>query len=300
MRTIFLYLILVVAVNAQMLTRDDLQRQVTLYENTLSKSKSLNISALQTGRIWLHLGILYQHEGLYDKSGQAFENAIRSFRILPVSTLDLAAAIDALGTVYLQTGNVPEAEHAELKALKIREEAAQKPDLARSWYHLATLYLHQRRAAEARDYAARAVNELLSEPEASPDDKISALFALSLSLGLSHKYPEAIQSLQDALRLAKATYRPTDFPVGLGTFLVGYTYWKAGELAPAGELMREGTDIMGRQLGWWSPAYRSVMTQYARFLRDGHHKDAARRIEQNVERARPPSNPATMDIVGLF
>lgn len=289
-----------VIVNAQVLTKDDLQRQTKVYEKTLSQAKSLNISALQTGRIWLHLGTLYQHEGLHNRSEQAFQNAIRAFRKPPVSTLDLAAAIDALGTVYLQTGSVPEAERAELKALRIREEAGQKPDLARSWYHLGTLYLRQRRAGEAQDYAGRAVSELLSEPNASPDDKISALFALSLSDGLAHEYPKAIQSLQDALRLAKAIYQPTDFPVGFGTFLLGYTYWKAGELAPARELMRQGTDIMGQQLGWWSPAYRSVMMQYAHFLRADHQKAAARRIEQNVERARPESDRDAIDMVGLF
>jgi len=91
-------------------------------------------------------------------------------------------------------------------------------DLARSWHHLATLRLRQHRAAEARDYSERAVHEFLSDAEAFPEEKISALSALAVSLGQLHNYPEAIQNLQEALRLTKATYRSGDFPVGFGRF----------------------------------------------------------------------------------
>ena len=274
----------------QMLTKEDLQRQIELYEKALAKNKASNPPTVQTGRIQLNLATLYQDAGQYERSEEAFEAAIRIFKKPPVTRLELAAAIDGLGTVYLQRGEVAEAERAELRALELREEAGQKPELAHSWYHLATLYLHKRRAGPARDYAERAVNELLSEDHAASDDKISALFALSLSLGLSHKYPEAIESLQDALRLVKTEYRANDFPTGFATFLLGYAHWKAGEPDTAGELMRQGTEIMGRQLGWWSPAYRSVMMQYARYLRSTRQKDTARSIEQKVQSARAEAN----------
>ena len=275
--------------SAQLFTRGDLQHQIELYESALSKAQETNSQYAQIGRIELRLAALYQDIGLYDKSEDTFERAIRTFR-KPGSPLDLAAAIDGLGTVYLQIGNIAEAERAELKALKIREEVGQKPDLACSWSHLAALYLRERRAAQAREYAERAVTEFSSDANASADEKINAQLTLSLALGLSHKYPEAIERLQSTIRLERETYGPNDFPVGFGTFLLGYVHWKAGELAPAGELMRQGTDIMGQQLGWWSPTYRSVMTQYAHFLRATHQKDRAQKIEQNVDRALAASN----------
>jgi tetratricopeptide (TPR) repeat protein len=148
--------------SAQMLTQNDLRRQIEIYENTLAKPENRHIPALQKGRIYLHLGRLYQDAGLYNRSEEAFENAIRLFRVPPVASLDLAAAIDGLGTVYVQTGKIADAERAELNALQIREQEQRKPDLAQSWCHLATLYLRENRTPQARDYAQQAVDEFLS------------------------------------------------------------------------------------------------------------------------------------------
>jgi tetratricopeptide (TPR) repeat protein len=301
--------------NAQTLTRADLQAQTAIYEAASKRAQPPEMSAVQAGRIWTRLGMLYQDAGTlyqdatrYQEAENAFERAIRLLSLPPVSKSDLSAAIDDVGTLYLERGHVGDAEQAEMKALRLREELGDQHQLALSWYHLAILNMRKHRAERAHSFAGQAVSELSSDSNATPEDRIGALFVLSQSLCLSHNYLRAIETLQNALHLVRTFYGPKDFPAGLGTFLLGYAYWKAGDRSSAGEFMREGSEVIGQQLGWEHPAYLSVMTQYARFLRQTHQRSAARQVEEQVKQTRArldaasPDHryPETMDIAALY
>ncbi len=295
-------------VDAQILTKEDLQKQIAVYESASLQAKTPNMSAVQAGQIWSHLGTLYQDAGMYGQSERAFEHAMRLLTIAPVSNPDLATAIDNMGTLYMERGNMKEAEHAESKALKIREESHLESELPKSWYHLATLYLREHHAAKAREFAERATSAFFADRNAVPEDKTGSLLVLASALCQRGKYPEAIAKLQEAFRMTKDIYGPDAFPAGFSGFLLGYAYWKSGDRSTASELMQRGTEIMGKELGSAHPAYLTVMAQYARFLRDEHRQDMARAIEQQVKnmRAQLNSNSAyghgleTTDVRALF
>jgi tetratricopeptide (TPR) repeat protein len=205
-------------------------------------------------------------------------------------------------------GNVKEAEREESNALKIREQTGLSSDLSRSWYHLAVLYLREHRSQKAKEFAERAVDALLANSSAAPEDRIGSLFVLGAILCQSHAYPQAIAKIQSALEIANATYGSEKFPTGLGAFLLGYVDWKNGDSASADKLMRRGTEILSKELGWEHPAYLCVMAQYARFLRAERRHDLARAVEQQVKsmRAHLSSNPAygrnsqINDVMALF
>ena len=273
-------------VQAQIPTKDDLQHQIDSDEKLLEAAKASAASPLQLGRLYLRLSTLEQDAGELAHAEHNFNNAIRSLQTPPVSLPDLTAAIDGLGTLYLQMGSVEEAERAELKALSLREQSSEKADIARSCIHLATLYLVKHRASLALAYAKQAIEDLSSTKNPSPEDNIAARLSLALSLSWLHQYSNAIDTLHEALRLMKDLYGPDDFPIGFATFLLGYTHWKAGDCVKAGELMKQGADSLSRQLGWWSPDYCSIMTCYARFLRTTGQKPAASAIERNLRSAR--------------
>jgi len=294
--------------NAQILTKEDLQKEIAVYEAASLHAETSTMSAVRAGQIWSRLGTLYQDAGRYGQSEGAFEHAMRLLTIAPVSKPDLATAIDNLGTLYMETGNVKEAEEAESKGLKIREEAGLKSELPRSWYHLATLYLREHHFRKAREFAQRSVDAFFADANATPEDRTGSLLVLASSLCQSHQYAEAIAKLQSALRITTQTYGPNQYPTGFSTFLLGYAYWKSGDLARASEPMQRGSEIIGKELGSEHPAYLIVMTQYAQFLRDEHKEDIAKAIEQQVQhkRAQLNANPAyshtmqTMDIAALF
>lgn len=294
--------------NAQLLTKEDLQKEIATYEAASLQAKTPDMPGLQAGRIWSHLGTLYQDAGMYRQAEQALEHAMRLLTLAPVSKPDLAMAIDSLGTLSMQTGNVKEAERAETKALKMREGAGLKSELPKSWYRLATLYLRERQPAKAKDFAERAVNAFFADPSALPEDKLGSQLVLASALCQSRQYAEAIEKLRSTLHMARETYGPDTLPTGFSSFLLGYALWKSGDLSSAGEPMQEGATTMGKALGWQHPGYILVMTRYAQFLRDDHQQDAARTIERQVKsmQAQLSANPAyghgmqTMDIAALF
>jgi tetratricopeptide (TPR) repeat protein len=294
--------------NAQLLTREDLQKEITTYQTASLQAKTPNMPELRAGRIWWHLGTLYLDAGMYGQSEHALEHAMRLLTVAPVSKPDLAMAIDSLGTLYMETGNVKEAERAETKALKMREEAGLTAEFPRSWYHLATLYLREHQPAKAKNFAERAVRAFLTDASAVPEDKLGGQLLLASALCQLHQYNEAIETLQSTLQMAKETYGPDTLPTGFSSFLLGYALWKSGDLLSASEPMLEGATTMGKALGWEHPGYLLVMTRYAQFLRDDHRQDAARTIEKRVKsmQAKLTANPAyghglqTMDIAALF
>ena len=293
--------------DAQILTQGDLQRETAEYEVASRSAEPAHMPAVEAGRIWLHLGVLYQDAGRYGQSEIAYEHAIRLFTLAPVSRPDLADAIDNLGTLYAETGNLKGAERAEKNALKMREAAGLESELPQSWYHLATLYLRQHRSANSREFAQRAAEAFLKDRNALPENKLGTLLVLASSLCQSHRYPEAITHLQSALQLSNDLYGPEQLPTGLNIFLLGYAYWKSGDLVAANQLMQRGSDILGKTLGW-HPAYLFVLTQYAQFLRKAHKRDAAHAIEQEIKQKRahlnsePPYSQKlqTIDIAVLF
>lgn len=280
--------------SAQIMTREDLQEQIGVYERASLQAKIPDMPAIPAGRIWSHLGTLYQDAGLYGQSERAFEHAMRLLTVVPVSKPDLATAIDNLGMLYMDIGNVKGAEQAESKALRIREESNLKTDLPRSWYHLSILYLREHRSTKAKEFAERAANAFFEDVNAVPEDKAGSLLVLASSLCQTHQYPEAIAKLQSVLQMTKETYGPDRFPTGLSAFLLGYAYWKNGNFSSAGPLMQLGTEIMSKELGWAHPKSLSVMEQYAQFLRDGHRPDLARAVEMRIQkmRAQLNSNPS--------
>lgn len=294
--------------HAQILTKEDLQKQIAMYESASSHAKIPEMAALPAGQIWLRLGTLYEDAGMYAQSEGAYERALRLLTVAPISEPNLATAIDNLGTLYMETGNLTEAESAELKALKIREDAGLKSDIPRSWYHLATLYLREHRPQNAQGLAQQAKDAFFADANTFPEDRIGSLLLLASSHCQLHEYPAAIAELQNALQTAKETYGAETFPTGFTDFLLGYAFWKNGDRSSAGELMQRGVEIMNKEFGWGHPDYLPVMTQYAQFLREEHRKDEARSMEEQVKRmqAQLNSNPAyghglqTTDVAALF
>jgi tetratricopeptide (TPR) repeat protein len=292
---------------AQILTTQDLQKETAVYEAASRRAEPPQMPPLQAGQIWSHLGTLYQDAGKYGQAQPAYEHAMRFLTLSPTYQPELAATIDNEGTLYMQTGNLKEAEEAELKALHLREAAALESQLPISWYHLANLFLRERHPAKSEEFARRAVEGFSRDPNAVPEDKIGSLLVLAASACQTHRYPEAIAQLQTALGLSTKTYGADRYPTGLNLFLLGYAYWKSGDAAAARPFMEGGYAILGREIGW-HPVFLIFMKQYAHLLRDQHERQEARVIEQELKEKRSQfsadpvfhSSLETIDVAVLF
>ncbi len=290
--------------STQTLTGETLKTQIQIYAAESLCANPPGMAPVPAGRIWSHLGSLYEDAGMYAQAEMAYLHAIRLLEAAPVSGADLARAIDDLGTLYMVRGDTRQAERAEQRALQIREAQGLTGDLPRSWYHLATLSLREHRAERARKYAGQAADQLHADVHATPDDQINAQFVLAMSLCRLRRYTKAIAIMQGAMAVVHRAYGPEDFPSGFGSFLLGYAYWKSGDAARAGNLLRDGSELVEKQLGWTHPVSVSIMTQYQRFLRSTHQRDAARCVGERLKQARETpgfrQGSETMSVAALF
>lgn len=289
---------------AQAQNRGDLEKQIELYRAASLHADPPEMKAVEAGRIWTRLGMLYEEAGKYMESEMAFVHALRLLELPPQEEADLARAMDELGTLYMARGDSKQAERAEQSALAIRQAHGLKGGMARSWFHLATLALREHRAQKALEYAGKAATQLRAEPGASADDLMNALFVLAMAQCRLHQYPEAIATLQEAMAVVRSTYGPDDFPTGFGSFLLGYAYWKSGDTAEASGPMHAGAMQVEKALGLEHPACVSVMAEYERFLRTTHRKEEARALGEKLKKARNApgfgSKPETLNVQSLF
>ena len=257
-------------------------RQIAISEATQRQMESTHTENAVLGRGYIELGLLYSDAGLWNKSEASLERAVVLFRHTSEPGDGLAEAVGRLGSLHVLTGRFGESEKEEMEALKLRQNRGDQLQIARSWDDLGGLYLAQHKYAKAKDIVQQAVTEFLSDDRATAYDRISSRYTLSLALCYLKDYQSAFPVVKGALDEAKATMQPNDLPVGFGDFLLGYIYWKFGDVAKAGEYMERGKTIMAERLGWQHPTYLGVARQYARFLRENRRVDEAETVERQI------------------
>jgi tetratricopeptide (TPR) repeat protein len=222
---------------------------------------------------------------MYARSAGTLDHAVSLLRRNAELNGELATNINHLGLLHVEMGKMREAEREEMEALKLRQGIGDSLEIARSWNALSGLYFKERRYTPSRDLAQRALDEFSKNEEADAVDRISSRMNLSLALCYMKECPSAVPVLKDAVSIAKVSFRTNDFPIGESEFLLGFAYWKSGDVEGAKEQMEAGTSMMKVQLGWGHPAYLNALGQYARFLRENHRVEEAEAVERQIRRA---------------
>jgi tetratricopeptide (TPR) repeat protein len=262
-----------------------LMRRIGLEEAAVQRAESAPIGNVELSKAYVQLGLTYQDAAQWDRAETALKRAVSLARVPPVPSADLAAAISQLGSLHILMGKLRESEKEAQEALKLSETLGDPLQTARSQNNLAVLFLTKKKFEEARDFARQAEAEFLSNKQSDSVDRLTARFTLAQALCHLKDCPAAIPVLKAALDDAKATLRPDDFPIGLSTFLLGYVYWKSGEMTEAAGYLEKGTILMSAQLGWGHPAYLKVLRCYAQFLHESHQLEAASAVERRIRQS---------------
>jgi tetratricopeptide (TPR) repeat protein len=265
--------------------RQDLQHRITLKEAEVRQAESAHATNVQLSILYVQLGLLYQDVALWEKSEATLKHAVSLLRQTAEQSANLASALGQLGCLHIAMEKLGESEKEELEALSLRQALGNRLQIARSWSDLAALYLHKRKFVKARDFAQQAVAEFVTNEKADVLDRMSARFALSQALCYLKDCPSAIPLLKAALDDAKATLPPDSFTIGESDFILGYAYWKVGDIPQADAHMERGAAQMNVQLGWGHPVYFKALAGYAQFLRENHRVEAANVVEGRIRQA---------------
>lgn len=270
---------------AEISTGAELTRLIGVYEATARRAESAHVIDATVAKIYARLASLHEDAGMYERAEADLEHAISLLRGNVERRDQLAENINSLGLLHGETGKLHEAQKEELEALRIRESLGGSLEIARSWNSLSGLYFKEHKYAISRDFAQRAMDEFSVNTQADLVDRITSRFYLSMALCYTKDCPSAVPLLKDAVDMAKTAFRPNDYPVGEGKFLLGFAYWKSGDAARASEYMQEGTALMKEQLGWRHPTYLNALGQYARFLRENKRVQDAEALELQIRQA---------------
>jgi tetratricopeptide (TPR) repeat protein len=266
-------------------SRTELLRRIGVYEAALRAPDAAHTSGDIVAKAYARLASLYEDAGMNERAEEALKRSISLARGNKEWSGQLATDLSDMGLLHAEQGKLHEAEREQLEALSIRESLGGRLEIARSWSSLSGLYFKQHKYQISRDFAQRAMDEFAANNDADVVDKITSRLYLSMAMCYSKDCPSAVPVLKDAIDMAKSSFKTTDFPVGEGKFLLGFAYWKSGDIARASASMQEGTAIMREQLGWGHPTYLNALAHYARFLRDNRRKDEAEVVEQQIRQA---------------
>lgn len=265
--------------------KQEIRRRIDILEAAIRKAEANHAADVELGNAYRQLALLYEDAAEWGRSEATLEHAISLLRHSAESSKDLATAVSQLGSLHVAIGRLRDSEREELEALKLREKLDDRLQIARSWSDLAALSLAQHKFEKARDYAQKAVTEFVANEQAGVVDRITARYTLALAFCYLKENASAIPLLKAAIDDARAKLEMNDFPIGLGDFLLGYAYWKSGDLSDAGPHMQRGMAGMSAQLGWGHPAYVSALKQYAKFLHESKNLEAASIVDRQIRQA---------------
>ncbi|HEY1994251.1 MAG TPA: tetratricopeptide repeat protein [Edaphobacter sp.] len=281
--------------------KQNLMRRIALEEEGVRKAESAHATNVELGKAYARLSLLYSDAAQLGRAEAGLEHAVSLLRHASEPDADLATAMGQLASVHLLMGKVRESEREDQEALRLRQELGDPLQIARSRGDLAILYLNKQKYEKARDLARQAEAEFVTNGRARAIDRITTRFTLSEALCYLKDCPSAIPLLKAALDEAKATMRPDDFPLGLSTFLLGYAYWKSGDMRSAAEYLERGSAQMNAQLGWGHPAYLKALGCYAQFLHENNQGEAASVVERRIRQAKAVVDVRSMQTAqGMF
>jgi tetratricopeptide (TPR) repeat protein len=274
-----------VSANPADAAKQNLMRQVALAEAAVRRAEAAHESNVALGRTYVQLGLWYENAAQWGRSEAALEHAVSLLRGPSEPRAELATAISQLASLHATMGKLRESERENQEALTLGENLGDPLLIARSRDDLAILYLAKQKYQKARDLAREAEAEFAKNVRADVLDRISARFTLAEALCNLKDCPSAIPLLKAALEETKTALHLDDFTVGLNNFLLGYAYWKTGDISGAGEYMARGTDTMSLQLGWGHPSYLKALRCYAQFLHENRQSEAANVVERRIRQA---------------
>lgn len=264
-------------------SRIELIREIDVNENALRAAESAHAAKLTIARIYDNLGALYVDAALYLKAEDAMQHAVALLQDGPPDRL--AEDISTLAMLHNVMGDSTKAEKEQLRAIGIRETLPDSLALTLARSDLAGVYIKQHKYAKAVAPARQAVEVLAATPATDPSKLIAAQQRLALALCGLHRCDKAVEVFHEASELAQRSYGPDSLTVGITTYLLGYFYWKDGNINAAADAMRRGTARMRLDMGWGHAIYLNAMAQYAKFLRERGEVDAASTAELEVRKA---------------
>jgi tetratricopeptide (TPR) repeat protein len=263
----------------------------------------LALTQRQVGILWCLVAIDYDDGMDYSRAEDAYGRSLVILGGIPAAAKDYARLLDHLGTMYLITQRLDEAETVRKKALTQYQKLGDRADIAVSEEMLAEALLMRRRFKDAEREAAEALRILGADPKAADKfDQASTLITLTYARCLRKDCAQGEKDADRAVMLARSYFEPNSLLSGQALFALGFAKERLGQAKEAEAAMLEGLQIMKMHLPASDRRVTGSLWQYRNFLVEMHRKAEADLIEREVASSRdqhPSCKGCTVNVKAL-
>jgi tetratricopeptide (TPR) repeat protein len=218
------------------------------------------------GTIWLLLGSVYKDLGRYPEAQRAYQSAISLYKKKRGREREEAAALDHLGSLYFQIGQLEMSKRLRLRVLQMYQETGDHALLVVVYNNLVATALQRRRFDEAREWIGHAFAEAKLAPQVSTDTRAAVdNNAGSISLH-DHKYQQALDYYQAALQAWVEQHGMNHQLTGWGYVSCGRTRTLLGDTQEGLAEVKTGLGMIERAVGRNVPVYFDARMAYADVL----------------------------------
>jgi tetratricopeptide (TPR) repeat protein len=272
--------------------------RIRAYRLKIDTAASWHATDDQLGVVWLQLASDYADEFEIQRSEEAYAHSLKLLKNSPIQT-HYAIALDNLGSFYLTTGRLKEAENCRRKALAVYEGLGDQAGAARARVGFAIVLLHEHKYSQSEDETAKALKSLQEQKEPNLGDMIAGLISSSYAKCFQGRCDEGLVAARQAMNLFRASV-PKDALIGAAALLAfGFEQWKTGALADGDKTMREALEVLRN--GENIPQAVLVDTQlralsrYEDFLKATHQKASAKQVKDEIVRLKGKQTPFCRD-----
>jgi tetratricopeptide (TPR) repeat protein len=248
-------------------------------------ARSARSESPDIGRVWILLGSLYQDLGRFPEAQRAYQSAISLYKSQPDRQREEEVALDNLGSLYLEMGQLEMSRKLRLKVLRLAQAAGNHATLARIYNNLTAIAVRQRDLDEARRWLSHAFAEIKLAPKLGADD-LAAIHSNAGWLSMhDNDYEQAFQHYEAALK-SLIEQHGTNHPLtGWGYVARGRARALMGKASQGLEDVEMGMAIIEKTVGADVPVYFSARLAYADALTAAGSKKEAKEIRSVTKRS---------------
>jgi tetratricopeptide (TPR) repeat protein len=239
----------------------------------------------EIGRVWILLGSVYQDLGRYPEAQQAYQSAISLFKRQPGREMEQEVAMDNLGSLYLDMGQLAMSKRLRLQVLRVAEAASDHAMMAKIYNNLTATALQQKDLKEGRKWLGHAFAEIKLAPRVSADDLAAIHSNAGWISAHDHDYEQASKYYEVALQSWTEQHGMNHPMTGWGYVLRGRTRALMGNASEGLEDVKTGLAIIEKAVGTAVPLYFGARLAYADVLSAAGSAKEAKAVRSITKRS---------------
>jgi tetratricopeptide (TPR) repeat protein len=273
---------------------DDLIRRATAFDDQgkfheaialldpLLRSPASDTVDSRIGVAWNTQGVALQNMGDLESARRSYENAIRILRDVPDLSIQYAAALDNLGSLMAEEGQLPESISVRTRARQVYQSLGDHAGVARISTNLAIVAIGQRSRKRAGQFLADAWSE--ESQVAAPDTgDIAQIYTVEAVLRQkTGNLQAALDSINRAIQFWTERYGGRYYVLAVCYAVRGNVEEKLRDRDAAMADFRHSLDLVQQANTGNSKVYFMIESSYAKALRDSGERAEAKRFESNA------------------